>query len=219
MNAYCKAAFHIAALLAAARAAPLAGQSIQATVTSIPTSATRLVFLVDGSGITSPSPSVRNIAQGTSSVIQSMGVPGGASYRLRIVATDGAANLLSSGKATGISVSASQSAPVTVALSGVQVTSDASTPGGAGNGTPITLKFNIVDAGGALKTGADWCWIDYGINASSLLNRAFGDIAAAGNDGVQCSIPLVTPGVGSTLYYRLGTYAQEFLYDHVDPLL
>ncbi len=203
----------------AAGVAPLAGQSIQATVTNIPASATRLVFVVDGSGITSPSPSVRSIVQGTSSVALYLGVPGGASYQLRVVATDAAANLLSSGKVASISVPAGQSVPVTVALSAVQVTSDASTPGGAGNGTPVTLKFNIADAGSSLKTGSDWCWIDYGTNSSSLFNRAFGDMTAGGDGEVQCSIPLVTPGAGSVLYYRFSTYAQEFLYDHDDPLL
>ena len=219
MNVYCKAAFAVAAMVAAAGVAPLAGQSIQATVTNIPASATRLVFVVDGSGITSPSPSVRNIVQGTSSVALYLGVPGGASYRVRVVATDGAVNLLSSGKVTNISVPAGQSVPVTVVLSAVQVTSDASTPGGAGNGTPVTLKFNIADAGSSLKTGSDWCWIDYGTNSSSLSNRAFGDMTAGGDGEVQCSIPLVTPGAGSVLYYRFSTYAQEFLYDHDDPLL
>jgi hypothetical protein len=130
-----------------------AAQSIRATIWGIPSTATRLVGLLDGGGIVSPAPFAKNISTGTASAVIDIGTIAGGPYRLRILALGAGANLLSSGKVAGINVSSGSTVNVTPTLSPVTVSVNGSTPTSAVAGGVATMLFDIYDAGGVVWRG------------------------------------------------------------------
>jgi hypothetical protein len=136
-----------------------------------------------------------------------------------VATEDASANLLRSGKATNLSVTSGQTVAVTLGLSDVTGSLDSSTPASASEGSPVTIRFNFNDAGNVLSVGASECWIDWGTDSSSLINRKPGDITASSASSYQCTVSLSTPASSTALYYRAGTYAYDFLYDRMYPLL
>jgi hypothetical protein len=209
----------VIALLILALAGVARAQTIHATLTNIPTAATRVVVLVDGGNISVPTPSSQTISTGTSSLVMSIGVPAGGPYRLRVATEDASANLLRSGKVTGLSVTAGQTVPVAISLTDVTAALDASSPTSANESSPVTIRFNLADAGNVLSEGASECWIDWGTDSSSLTNRKPGDITVSTDTSYQCATSLSTPPASTSLYYRVGTYAYDFLYSYMYPLL
>jgi hypothetical protein len=203
--------------LAGARAR--AAQSVRATVYGIPVTATRLVGLLDGGGIASPAPFAKNISTGTTSTVIDIGTVAGGPYRLRILAQDSGANLLSSGKVTGINVPSGSTVNVSPTLASVTVSVNGSTPASTVAGGPATALFDVYDAGDVVWPVASSCWVDWSTDSASLSNRKFGDLANVSGSSYQCGVALATPGNAPALYYRFGTYAYEFAYNGVTPIL
>jgi hypothetical protein len=197
----------------------LAAQSIRATVYGIPSTATRLVGLLDGGEIASPTPFVKNFSTGTASTVIDIGTIAGGPYRLRILAQDSGANLLSSGKVTGINVYSGSTVNVTPTLSSVMVSVNGATPTSAPAGAVSTMLFDIYDAGDVVRPVASSCWVDWSTDAASLSNRKFGNLSNVSGANYQCSVAVAAPGNAPLLYYRFGTYAYEFAYDGVTPIL
>ena len=206
-------------LLCLAVATASAAQSIRATVYGIPSTATRLVGLLDGGSIISPTPFAKNISTGTTSSAIDIGTIAGGPYRLRILAQDSGANLLSSGKVSSINVPSNSTVNVSPTLAPVTVSVNGATPASTIAGGTAAVLFDIYDAGGVVRPVASSCWADWSTDSANLSNRKFGNLTNVSGASYQCSVLVATPGNAPLLHYRFGTYAYEFAYNGVTPVL
>jgi Domain of unknown function (DUF4214)/Putative binding domain, N-terminal len=140
-------------LPAGSQAIALSGPAnIGLTITNIPAAATAIGVLVDGGGLTNPLQGIEPIATNTSAATMFIGVPSGSSYRVRVFASS-SAGLLRSGALSAVAAPSSGSNAVSIALSGVVVTTDPSTPTQAASGSTAQLRFNIADPGDIIENG------------------------------------------------------------------
>ncbi len=107
----------------------------------------------------------------------------------------------------------------TATLSPVTVLVNGSTPTSAVAGGVAAMLFDIYDAGDVVRPVASSCWVDWSTDSSNLSNRKFGNLSNISGANYQCNVALATPGNAPLLYYRFGTYAYEFSYDGVTPIL
>ena len=128
----------------------LAQQQINLSVQNIPVSATRLVAVVDGGGISGTLRASQDVPAGTGSSSLALGVPSGGPYRVRVIAfTAGGVfpAILGSGKTTGVVVASGSTVNASVSLASPSFAVDTSTPPSANDGASVTVKINITDPG------------------------------------------------------------------------
>jgi hypothetical protein len=198
---------------------PLAAraQQINLTVTNIPTSATRVVAVVDGRGITGSLRASQDVTTGAGSSSLALGVPSGGPYRIRAIAyTAGGVfpAILRSGKTTGIAVGSAGTLNASVNLADVSFSVDPTTPSSANAGANVTVNVDIVDPGDFLDgVSSGELWSGTSAPTQNLKGApTSGTLKSLGSGAYEFSTAVNLPTTGSNFYSQF--VASSFGFDN-----
>jgi hypothetical protein len=187
----------VLALTLLAAGAPVFGQGVlNVSVASIPSTATRVVAIADGTAVSSPVYAIQSVTPPAGSAALSMSLPGG-TYRVRVLA-DGASRTLVASAQMSIQVPDGNATKAFIALAPVSVTVDSSTPSTAKAGSPVTIVFDITDWGDVLESANAELF-----TSTSAFSVATGGVLAASATPVKVASGSytvsfsVTPAIGS----------------------
>ncbi|HEY3440674.1 MAG TPA: carboxypeptidase regulatory-like domain-containing protein [Paludibaculum sp.] len=193
----------------------MCAQTINLQVSAIPSTATRVVAVVDQGGLAAPIRFSKDVTAGALTCTMSMAVPAGGPYRVRAIAfTAGLAYpaILRSGKSAGLYVPNLTAVSAQIALAGLNAALEVSTPLSAPAGSTVTLAASVADPGdsGAGASGARVYSLTSALAGNQLGDERVGPLERLSEGVYRLSAAMATPPVGTTLSYQFAYNAWDF---------
>ena len=187
--------------------------AIDVSVSGIPSTASEIISVIDGNGI-----SLRNstATNGATSLVLRSGLPAGNGYRVRVVAIRGSGtfpSVVAGGKAAGVNVAANAIVMANVSLTAPTLTLAGSNPTAVSPGATFVIAGSITDSANFLDGSTTLrMWTNTGTapttNTVGTQNYIF-NLSKSG-DIYSFSFSLTAPPTSTVLYYQIGENRSPF---------
>lgn len=188
----------------------LLNTNIVLNVANIPTDADKVVAVIDQGGINSR---VEIAHDGSGTVKNTLSVPAGGPYRIRIIAYKNGGTfpaILAGGKENNVTVAEGEQKPVSIALSSPKITLDESNSSEVSAGSNFIIKLNITDPADFLNSSGRLWW-NTTYPAGNLYGaQPAGNITKISDGEYQFSISLTAPATPGKFYYQFGESNNSF---------